>query len=45
MHKDLFRQRLNEIIDNYLLTEHKIHLNLISSIQVTNVVIENIDVL
>jgi len=44
-HKDLFRQKFNEIINNYLLTEHKVHLNLISLMQITNVVIEDINVL
>ena len=27
--KDLFKQRLNKFINNYLLTEHKVYLNLI----------------
>jgi len=43
-HKDLFKQRFNEIINNYLLIEHKVYLNLISLMQVVNVMIENIDV-
>ena len=42
-HKDLFSQRLNEIIDNHLLTEHKVHLNLILLMQVADVVIKDID--
>ena len=44
-HKDLSRQRLDEMIDNHFLIEHKVHLNLILLMQVTNVVIKDIDVL
>jgi len=43
-HKNLFKQRFNEIINNYFLTKYKVHLNLILLVQVTDVVIENIDV-
>jgi len=43
--KDLSRQRLNKLISNHLLTEHKVYLNLIALMQVTDVVIEDIDVL
>jgi len=43
--KDLSKQRLNKLIDNHLLTEHKVYLNLIVLMQVTDVVIEDIDVL
>ncbi len=45
LHKNLFKQKFDEIIDNYFLTEHKVHLNLISLMQVVNVVIEDINVL
>ncbi len=43
--KDLFKQRLNKLINNYFLTEYKVYLNLIVLIQIVNVVIENINVL
>ncbi len=43
--KDLFRQKLNKLINNYLLIEYKVYLNLIVLIQIANVVIEDIDVL
>jgi len=43
--KDLFRQRLNKLISNHLLTEYKVYLNLIVLMQITDVVIEDIDVL
>ena len=43
--KDLFKQRLNKSVNNYLLTEHKVYLNLIVLMQITDVVIKNIDVL
>jgi len=43
--KDSFKQRLNKLIDNHLLTEHKVYLNLIALIQITDVVIKDIDVL
>ena len=43
--KDSFKQRLNKLISNHLLTEHKIYLNLIVFMQIANVVIEDIDVL
>ncbi len=43
--KDLFKQRLNKFISNYLLTEHKVYLNLIVLMQITDVMIKDIDVL
>jgi len=43
--KDLFKQRLNKSVNNYLLIEHKVYLNLIVLIQIVNVVIKDIDVL
>jgi len=43
--KDSFKQRLNKSVNNYLLTEHKVYLNLIVLIQIIDVVIEDIDVL
>ncbi len=43
--KDLPRQKLNKLINNYFLTEHKVYLNLVVLMQVTDVVIEDIDVL
>jgi len=43
--KDLFKQRLNKFINNYLLIKHKVYLNLIVLMQITDVVIEDIDVL
>jgi len=43
--KDSFKQRFNKSVNNYLLTEHKVYLNLIVLIQIMNVVIKNIDVL
>ncbi len=43
--KDSFKQRLNKLISNYLLTEHKIYLNLIVLMQIVDVVIKDIDVL
>jgi len=43
--KDLFKQRLNKLISNHLLTEYKVYLNLIVLMQITDVVIEDIDVL
>jgi len=43
--KDSFKQRLNKSVNNYLLTEHKVYLNLIVLMQIIDVVIEDIDVL
>ena len=43
--KDLFKQRLNKFINNYLLIKYKVYLNLIVLMQITDVVIEDIDVL
>jgi len=43
--KDLPQQRLNKSVSNYLLTEHKVYLNLVVLMQVTDVVIEDINVL
>jgi len=43
--KDLSKQKLNKSVDNYLLTEHKVYLNLIVLMQITDVVIEDINVL
>ncbi len=43
--KDLFRQRLNKLISNHLLTEYKVYLNLIVLMQIINVVIKDINVL
>jgi len=43
--KDSFKQRLNKLISNHLLTEYKVYLNLIALMQIVNVVIEDIDVL
>jgi len=43
--KDLFRQKLNKLIDNHLLTEYKVYLNLIVLMQIIDVVIKDIDVL
>ncbi len=43
--KDSFKQRLNKSVNNYLLTEHKVYLNLIVLMQIVNVVIEDINVL
>ena len=42
--KNSFQQRLNKSVDNYLLTEYKVYLNLIVLVQVTDVIIENINV-
>jgi len=43
--KDSFKQRLNKSVNNYLLTEHKVYLNLVVLIQIADVVIKDIDVL
>jgi len=43
--KDLSSQRLNKLINNHFLTEHKVYLNLIALMQIADVVIEDIDVL
>jgi len=43
--KDSSRQELDKPVSNHLLTEHKVYLNLIALMQVTDVVIEDIDVL
>ncbi len=43
--KDLFKQKLNKFISNYLLIKYKVYLNLIVLMQIINVVIEDIDVL
>ncbi len=42
--KDSFKQRLNKFINNYLLTEHKVYLNLIVLMQIADVVIKDINV-
>jgi len=44
LHKDLSKQKLDQIISNHFLTEYKVHLNLISLMQVADVVIKDIDV-
>jgi len=41
----LFKQRLNKLINNYLLIEHKVYLNLILLMQITDIIIEDINVL
>jgi len=43
--KDLFKQKLNKLINNYLLTEYKVYLNLIVLMQITDIVIEDINIL
>ncbi len=43
--KDSFKQRLNKLISNYLLTEYKIYLNLIALMQIANIIIKDINVL
>jgi len=43
--KNLFRQRLNKLINNYLLTKYKVYLNLIAFMQIADIVIEDINVL
>ena len=45
MLKDLFKQRFNKLISNYLLIKYKVYLNLIMLMQIADVVIKDIDVL
>ncbi len=42
--KDLFKQRLNKLISNYFLTEHKVYLNSVVLVQIIDVMIEDINV-
>ena len=42
--EDLSEQKLNKSVDNHLLTEHKVYLNLIALMQVTDVMIKDINV-
>jgi len=42
--KNLFRQKLNKLISNHLLTEYKVYLNLVALMQIADVVIEDINV-
>ncbi len=42
--KNSSKQRLNKSVNNHLLTEHKVYLNLIALMQITDVVIEDINV-
>ncbi len=43
--KDLSKQKLNKLVNNHLLTEYKVYLNLIALVQITDVIIEDINVL
>ncbi len=42
--KDSSKQRLNKSINNHFLTKYKVYLNLIALVQITDVIIEDINV-
>ena len=42
--KDLSKQKLNKSVSNHLLTKYKVYLNLIALVQITDVIIEDINV-